>query len=491
MRQAYLAIDEGTTNCKVLAVATDGSVLAVASAPVPLHLPAAGHYEQDGAEIMAAVDAAIARCLEQIPDVELLAVAVSNQRESVIAFDRVTGEPFGPVVGWQDSRTSAVAAALATPELEAAVRARTGLHLDAMYSGTKMGWLAARLTRQQRSTAVISTLDAYLVHRLTGGAITRGDATNASRTLLLDLRSLSWDAELCDALGVPREVLADVERSDGHYGETVARGALPAGIPIVGVAGDSHAALFGQRCDEPGIGKVTFGTGSSVMVPSGPEFVERYSPVDTTLGYLTAAPQYAREGNVLASGAALETMAGILRVSGGRELSELAATAGTSHGMVLVPAFSGLAAPHWDRDAVGTMVGLTRESSAANVAWASMESVAHQIADIVEEIQDSGDAVSALRADGGASVDPLMMQIQADLIGVPIHVSHRAEIAALGVARLAAHALGRGEEFDAAAPTFTSYQPTLTREARDEARAAWRTAVHRSRGLDIGRNTHE
>lgn len=485
MRRAYLTIDEGTTNCKVLAVAEDGSVLAAGSASVPLHLPAPGHYEQDAAEIMVAVDAAIARCLERIPDVEILAVAISNQRESVLAFDRGTGEPLSPVIGWQDSRTSAEAATLATTELESKVRARTGLHLDAMYSATKMAWLAARLNPVEQGVAVISTLDAYLVHRLTGGETSRGDATNAARTLLLDLRTLTWDDELCAALGVPRGLLADVGASSGYYGETLARGALPAGIPILAVAGDSHAALFGQRCDEPGIGKVTFGTGSSVMVPTGSEFVERHSSVDTTLGYLTTGPQYAREGNVLASGAALEAMAGILRVSGGKELSELAGSAGTSHGLILVPAFSGLAAPHWDRDAVGTLVGLTRESSAAHVAWATMEAVAHQIADVVDEIQESGDAVTVLRADGGASVDPAMMQIQADLIGVPIQVSHRAEVAALGGARLAAYALGRGKEFDTVPLTYTYYEPTLTCGAREEKRAAWRTAVLRSRGLAV------
>ncbi len=480
MKQAYLAIDEGTTNCKALAVSRGGEVLAAGSHAVDLTLPGPGLFEQDGEQIAAAMAASIEQCLSGLTDTEIIGIGISNQRESVIAFSRSTGTPLGPVIGWQDSRTSDAAARLT--ELEPTVRERTGLHLDPMYSGTKMAWLADTLGAGLTDDTAITTIDAFLVHRLTGGAVLAGDATNAARTLVFNLTTLAWDEGLCAALGVPRHVLAEVRPSGAHYGTTVPFAGLKGGLPILAVMGDSHAALFGQRCDEPGIAKVSYGTGSSVMVPTLEFGRAAASTVDTTLGYLAGSPVYAREGNVLATGAALETMAGILGVDGGPGVSALARTCTDPGTVQVVPAFSGLAAPHWDRGAIGVITGLARDTSPAQIAHATLACVAHQIADIVDEVTASGDGVTSLRADGGASVDSHMMQVQADIIGVPVDASARAEIAALGAARMAAHTLGRGEEFDAAAPQFTRYEPALTGAARTEARSRWADAVDRSRG---------
>lgn len=481
--RVIVAIDEGTTNCKALAVSETGDVLAVGSRPVALQLPAPGRFEQDATQILGAVHECVYQCLAQLDAPEVLAVAISNQRESVLAFSRRTGEALSPVIGWQDARTAESCAQLATSELNTLVRQRTGLHLDPMYSATKMAWLAQQLGHELTDDVAITTLDAYLVHRLTGGESLLGDATNAARTLLFGLETLAWDEQLATSLGVPMSVLAPVAPSNALFGYTIASGLLPAEVPIHAVLGDSHAALFGQRCEEPGTSKITFGTGSSLLVPTRIFGTASQSAVDTTLGYLTDQPLYAREGNILATGAALETMAAILGVDGGHGLSQLAQQCTSSRNIQVVPAFSGLAAPHWDRNAVGIVTGLERDTTSAEIARATLAAVAHQIADIVDKIEASGDTVTVLRADGGASGNPFMMQIQADLIGKPIDTTDRPEIAALGAARMAAHAIGLGETFDASPTQFTRYEPRLSPSERLQARSQWADAIARSRGI--------
>ncbi|WP_341359156.1 FGGY family carbohydrate kinase [Georgenia sp. M64] len=487
---AYLALDEGTTNTKALLVDLTGRVVAAASAAVELVNPAPAHFEQDAEQIWSATEQAITRCLAQAVDVEPVALVISNQRESVVAWSRATGRALGPVVGWQDGRTAESCARIATPETSALVAARTGLHLDPMYSATKMAWLYSSVIDGGHDPAdvVVGTVDAFLVSRLTGGATVRCDATNASRTLLYNLHDLAWDEELCDLFGVPLAALPEVERSDGDFGVTVAGGAVPAGLPVAGVLGDSHAALYGQECHRPGLGKVTYGTGSSVMVPTPRSAPAHGTTVDTTLAWLSDKPLYAREGNVLATGAALETMGSILGLpSGGSALAALAASADSSGGVQVVPAFSGLAAPHWDRSAVGVVTGVRRDTGAAHVARATVESMAHQVSDIVEEIERSGDAVEALRADGGASVNPFVMQVQADLIGKPVHVAGTAELSAVGVAKLAIRAAGGGAGLDANPTSYTVYEPQLPADRRIEARAQWREALDRSGGRAVRR----
>ncbi|HHW83273.1 MAG TPA: glycerol kinase [Actinomycetales bacterium] len=486
MVEAYLAIDEGTTNCKAVLVDTHGAVLSTGSSRLDLHLPAPGWFEQDGSQIIDALGRAIHEAIAGAPTgTRIISVAVANQRESVLAFDRATGEPLSAVIGWQDSRTTDRCAAISTPELRQMVRERTGLSLDPMYSATKIGWIKDSLESSRRNRAVIGTIDSFLLHHLTGGATIACDATNAARTLLLNLKSLEWDHDLLEAFDISPELLPPVHASGGDFGVTVDFGELSAGTPIKAVLGDSHAALFGQRCEMPGEGKVTFGTGSSVMVPISGDST-RHSTVDTTLGYALNGPIFAREGNILSSGAALDTMAGLLSLDGGAALTRLAGSVPDSGGIHVVPAFSGLAAPHWDRSAVGIVTGLGRDTTSGQVARATLEAVAHQIADIVDEIRKD-DPVTLLRADGGASVDPLMMQIQADIIDCPIETTERAELAALGAARMAAHSSGRGAEFDSASPSLVRYEPRLSAEARARHRDSWADAVARSRGRALPR----
>lgn len=476
----YLAIDEGTTNCKALVVGEDASVQASASLPLSLQLPRAGCYEQDAEEIVSVIQECAQAALNRAPHVSIQAIGLATQRESVVAFDAKSGRPLAPVIGWQDSRTTQTATQLVDDGAGPVVSTKTGLHLDAMYSATKMRWLWDHVRNGHRGTPdlVISTLDAFIVHRLTAGVRTASDATNASRTLLFNLDTLEWDPELAEIFGVPVDVLPEILPSNGEFGVSASFGRLPAGIPIRAVLGDSHAAFFGQRCEQPGIGKITLGTGSSIMVPS--ERTGRPSPVDTTLGYLTDAARYAREGNVLNSGSTLQTFSGILGCSSVEELVDLA-TQASAHSVGVVPAFSGLAAPHWDRSAVGIISGIGRNTTRHDVAYGAVASLAHQAADIVDEIKDSGDAVDLLRADGGVTVSPFVMQVMADLTGVRIEASNRPELAAIGAARMASHALGRGAEFDAAPITGTTFVPTSG--SHREARAEWADAVARSRGI--------
>lgn len=479
---SFIAVDEGTTNAKAIVVAPDGTVHGSASVGLGLSNPAHGHFEQDPDEIWQAVTAVIAGAVAAAGDIETAGLALSTQRESVVAWSRSTGEALSPVIGWQDARTSETCAAL-IPDHGELVAARTGLHIDAMYSASKLAWLWQSVTTAGHppDDVCLGTIDAFLVFRLTRGAVFATDASNAARTLLFDIHTLRWDAELCDVFGVPVEALPRVERSDGSFGVAVT--GTPQPVPVLAVLGDSHAALYEQVGEEAGVAKVTFGTGSSIMMPIARPAAST-STVDTTLAWLTDSPAYAREGNVLATGSALQTMGRLLGVGeDGRRVAELAATVADSHGVTVVPAFSGLAAPHWDRSAVGLVTGIVRDTTPAQVARATIESVAHQISDVIEEIEASGDEVLLVRADGGASVNPTVMQIQADITGKPVHAVSIAEASAMGAARLAMRAAGTAVK--TAPSTFDVYTPSLTDHRRRRARGQWETAVARSTGRSV------
>jgi len=433
-----LAIDQGTSSTKAVLVADDGIVLARASARVKCAYPHPGWVEQDPDELWDSVQAVIAAMPRGTP---IDAIALSTQRESAVIWDRRTGEPAGPVIGWQDGRTAPECDRLR--EHEPLVRAKTGLALDPMFSATKLRWLL-----DGRDDLCAGTIDAFLIHRLTGEFAI--EAGNASRTLLMNLETLAWDPELCALFGVPLSTLPEIRRSDAGFGST------PAGIPVKAVLADSHAALYAH-----GAAKATYGTGSSVMVPSD----HAVDGLAHTLAWLTAAPVYAVEGNVLASAAALDWMARTLQVSA---LEPLALQAGTTDGVHLVPAFSGLGAPYWDRDATGLVTGLTLGTRPEHLARAAFESVAHQICDILDLVE-----LDALHADGGATASDLLMQLQADLSGRPVLVSTSPEMSALGAADLAA-----GVRRERPARTF---EPAITEDERHARRDAWHGAVRRSR----------
>lgn len=484
---AVLAIDQGTTNTKaILADAASGEVLASASRAVGISFPAPGWVEQDAAQLWHATAEAAVECLD-VAGVRPDGLALSNQRESVVAWSRSTGEPLGPVLGWQDARTAPWCAALAAgvPGVGDLVRSRTGLSLDPMFSAPKMRWLldAALAAGADPADVALGTVDSWLVWNLTGAHLT--EAGNASRTLLLSLAALDWDPELLATFGLPPAALPRVVPSDGGFGTTSGAGGLPAGVPVVAVLADSHAALYHHGCTRPGAGKATYGTGSSVMTPcDGPAAAP--AGIATTLAWVVdGRPTYAREGNVVATGSALDWMARTLGCpageSGGKFLTSLAAQVGDAGGVCFVPAFSGLGAPYWDRGATGLVAGVTGGTTPAHLARAALEAVAHQVADVVEAIESDGRAaIGMLHADGGATASALLMQIQADLLGRDVHVADAPEASALGAARLAARALGVPEP----APSTGSVVAPAPGD-RAGRRLAWARAVARSRGAPV------
>ncbi|TDW97746.1 FGGY family carbohydrate kinase [Kribbella sp. VKM Ac-2566] len=464
MVQAVLAVDQGTTNSKAALVTAAGHVLATASAPVGLSTPRPGWVEQDATDLWQSVLTTITTCLttasSSSASVEVVAVALSTQRESVVGWDR-SGEPVGPVLGWQDVRTAEWCAQLPS-SVDDLVRRRTGLRVDAMFSAPKMRWLL------DRSDAYVGTVDAWLIHRLTGCQEHLTEAGNASRTLLYDTLELDWSTELLEAFNVPRAALPDVRPSNAGFGVTKDVPGLADGIPIVAVLADSHAAMYGQGCTQAGMAKATYGTGSSVMTP-----VDGFVPSGCTLAWLTDRPMYALEGNIVSSGAALAWTADLLGLPNVGALTALAATVPSAEGVVLVPAFAGLGAPHWDREARAALTGMSSSTTRAHIARAAVDAVAHQICDITDTIPGT---LSSLRADGGATVSELLMQTQADLLGHPVEAADVSEISALGVAELAWTTLGETTGW-AGKRSFRTFEPEPDAGDRGRRRAEWAQAV--------------
>ncbi|MFI5691862.1 FGGY family carbohydrate kinase [Kribbella sp. NPDC051586] len=461
MVQAVLAIDQGTTNSKAVLVSADGTVLGSGSAPVGLSTPRPGWVEQDAEDLWQSVVQAIATSFTAAGSaVDLAAIALSTQRESVVGWSR-SGQPVGPVLGWQDTRTAAWCAQLPSA-VDGLVRERTGLRVDAMFSAPKMRWLL------DRSDALVGTVDAWLIHRLTGCREHLIEAGNASRTLLFDVQELDWSPELLDAFGVPRSALPDVRPSDAGFGVTAGVPGLADGIPIIAVLADSHAAMYGQGCTQAGMVKATYGTGSSVMAP-----LDGFVESGCTLAWLTDRPVYALEGNIVSSGAALAWTADLLGLPDVGALVALAASVPAAEGVVLVPAFAGLGAPHWDREARAALTGMNSSTTRAHIARAAVDAVAHQICDITDTIPGEP---KSLRADGGATVSELLMQTQADLLGRPVEAADVPEVSALGAAELAWTTLG-GTTGWAARRSYRTYQPGIDAAARAELRARWAGAV--------------
>ncbi|MEK9736808.1 MAG: FGGY family carbohydrate kinase [Candidatus Nanopelagicales bacterium] len=477
MSEAIVAIDAGTSSVKALLVdVPSGAVLARASAPLALHTPRPGWVEQDAGELMDAVDSAAGEVLQRRPDATVLGIAISNQRESVVAWDSLTGEPVGPLLSWQDARMTEFVAGF-DDDVRHLVRQRTGLTLDAMFSAPKMRWLLDKAAGQD---VQLGTVDSWIVHNLTGSWSI--EAGNASRTLLLDLATGTWDDELLEVFGIPRSALPEVSPSDADLGVTRGRRAIPDGVPILSVLADSHAALYAQGTDTPGVGKATYGTGTSVMIPLA-ALAPPAQGIDTTIAWWTSGPTYAREGNILATGQALDWTARLLAAedsrSGGEILGELAHGTQDSGGVTLVPAFTGLGAPHWDRAATAILSGMSATTTPAQVARAAFECVAHQVTDLVEAMTADGHVtLHQVHADGGASTSDLLMSVQADLLGLPVARARESALSPLGAAHLAARRLGTPlPPVDRDQPT----PPTMSPAVRQQVRTHWRVAVARSR----------
>jgi len=485
-----LAIDQGTTNTKVLLLDRCGRLTARASSPLAIRYPQPAWVEQDAEALWSSVTEAIDDCLAQVDHPALAAIGISNQRESVVIWDRDSGRAAGPCVVWQCRRSADFCEQLRHRGLEALLRERTGLAVDPLFSAGKIRWLLDNIPdgrlKAEAGQLCAGTVDSWLLWNLTGGAVHACDATNASRTQLLDLRRLAWDEELLEIFGVPSQVLPKVSRSSGILGESTALGRLPAGVPIASLIGDSHAALFGHAAFRPGAVKATYGTGSSLMTATeGPILSER--GLSTTIAWWQGAGvTYALEGNILVTGSAVQWLGEFLGLADpAGDAAALAAQVPGCPGLYVVPAFVGLGAPYWDARARGLITGLTRGTTAAEVARATLESIAYQVRDVFEVMQaDAGVQLPELMADGGASRNDALMQFQADILGRVVRRNLSADLSAVGAAWLAGLAVGFWsslEELEALPRAEDCFEPRMPEAERQTRYAGWLEAVSRAR----------
>src|SRR5262245_4110329 len=448
-RGTFLAIDQGTTNTKVLLIDAQGVAIAQATRPLVQRYPHPAWVEQDADAIWQSVREAIDECLAAVPDPQLAAIAITNQRESVTLWERTSGRPLGPVVVWQCRRTADFCAELRARGLAPMLAERTGLAVDPLFSGSKMRWLLDHVEdgarRAERGELCLGTMDSWVLWNLTGGAVHACDLTNASRTQLLDIHSLHWSDELLELFGVPQAALPDARPSSAYFGSTVAIGRLPAGIPIASMIGDSHAALFGQAGFLPGTVKATYGTGSSLMTPTSTPVLSQHG-LSTTIAWALDRERvtFALEGNIPVTGAAVQWLGEFLGLANPAEaVAELAGRVADAGGLYLVPAFVGLGAPYWNDAARGLISGLTQGATTAHLARATIEAIAYQVRDVFDVMQaESGMDLKVLLADGGASRNNMLMQFQADIIGRPLLRSASTDASALGAAYLAGLAVG-------------------------------------------------
>jgi glycerol kinase len=478
-----LAIDQGTTGSTVLVLDTRGRVRGRGYAELPQHFPRPGWVEHDGREIWDSVLAATARAMvaARVRRSQLAGIGITNQRETVVLWNRESGRPVARAIVWQDRRTSDRCAALKRRGLEADVRRRTGLVLDPYFSATKLEWLLRndpdlRLLAR-RGRLAFGTVDSWLLWKLTSGRVHATDPTNASRTLLYHIGHRRWDHRLLDLFGVPASVLPRVMPSSGEFGRTHDVPLLPGGIPITGIAGDQQAALFGQGCVSAGRSKNTYGTGCFLLLHTGTERVVSRAGLLTTIACgPRGEPAYALEGSVFVAGAALQWLRDGLQVLKRASDSEsIARKVRDSGGVVLVPAFVGLGAPYWRPDVRGAMFGLTRGTTRAHVIRAALESLAFQTRDLVEAMaRDAGRRVASLRVDGGAAANNELMQYQADLLGVPVERPRVVETTALGAGLLAGLGIGLWTS-----PSELNRGRRLERVFEPRQGRAWREAEYR------------
>ena len=479
-----LAIDQGTSSTTCMVFDERGAVAGRAAQELEQHFPRPGWVEHDAGEIwegtLATARAALADA--GVEASALSGIGITNQRETVVAWDRRTGEPLGRAIVWQDRRTAARCDELREAGYEDLVRERTGLVLDPYFSGTKMEWLVREGIAGVG--AALGTIDSWLAFKLTGRHAT--DYSNASRTLLFDIGELRWDEELCDLFGVPVDALPEPLPSGAVYGDTRELGGS---VPVAALAGDQQAALYGQTCHEEGLGKNTYGTGSFLLQNTGQGRPPVAEGLVTTIAWGVAdRVYYALEASIFVTGAAVQWLRdGLGVIAAVDETEGLARSLDSNDGVYFVPALTGLGSPHWDAYARGTIVGLTRGSTRAHLARATLESIAYQSVDAARAVETaSGTELSDLRADGGATVNGWLMQFQADLLGVPVVVPAIPETTALGAAYLAGVATGLWSEADTRAmwSEGARYEPRMPADERETLIADWRRAVDRARGWD-------
>ncbi|MCU1324436.1 MAG: glpK [Acidobacteriaceae bacterium] len=488
-----LALDQGTTSSRAMVIDVRGNVLSLAQRPFPQIFPKPGWVEHCPVEIWSTQSGVATEALAaaNLTEHDIVAIGITNQRETTIVWDRETGEPVYNAIVWQDRRTAEFCDALRNDGHAAMIQAKTGLLPDAYFSGSKLNWILNHVEgardRANAGKLAFGTVDSWLIWKLTQGTTHVTDATNASRTMLFNIHTMEWDEELLKLLDVPRSMLPKVVASSGQCAVT---SGILSGIPIAGIAGDQQAALFGQMCVEPGMAKCTFGTGAFMLLHTGEKPMHSNNRLLTTIAWqIGDRVEYALEGSMLMAGAVVQWLRDelqIIRTSA--EVEKLAASVPSSNGVVLVPAFAGLGAPHWDQYARGAIVGMTRGTSRAHIARAALEGIALQVKDVLEAMQaDSGLPLAQLRVDGGASANNLLMQIQADVLGIDVVRPKNAESTVLGAAYLAGLAVGYWPDKEAIASQWKMdrvFQPAIDAEARAGVLRTWRRALERAKNWE-------
>ncbi|MBL8507506.1 MAG: glycerol kinase GlpK [Chitinimonas sp.] len=492
MPHAILSIDQGTTSTRAMLFDRAGKVLARAQTELPQHYPADGWVEHDALRIWQDTLAVVRDALASagLAATDIAAIGVTNQRETTVVWDRQTGQPIHPAIVWQDRRTAAWCAAHHTPEREQWLADKTGLLLDPYFSASKIAWLldhvAGARQRAEAGELAFGTIDSWLIWQLTGGAVHATDATNACRTLLFNLHTQDWDPELLDFFGVPASLLPQVRDCAADYGSSLPE-LFGAAIPIRGVAGDQQAATVGQACFAPGMVKSTYGTGCFMVMNTGSEMVRSRNRLITTLAYrLDGQPTFALEGSIFIAGAAVQWLRDAVKLIGSAAESEKwAREVDDTHGVYLVPAFTGLGAPYWDPQARGAIIGLTRDSGIAVIVRAALESVCYQTRDLLEAMRADGTTLpAALRVDGGMAGNDWVMQFLADLLDTPVERPTITETTALGAAYMAGLGIGLYANLEEISQLWACQQhfsPAMAAERRVSLYDGWVEAVSRVR----------
>lgn len=490
-KRFILALDQGTTSSRAMVVDEAGEVVSIAQHPFKQIYPQPGWVEHSPTGIWSSQSGVATAALAKadLTERDISAIGITNQRETTIVWDRETGEPIYNAIVWQDRRTAEFCMALRNGGDGATIQAKTGLIPDAYFSGSKINWILRNVegarAKAEAGKLAFGTVDSWLIWKLTQGAKHVTDVTNASRTMLFNIHTVDWDDELLRLMEVPRSMLPQVVASSGECGMTTG---LIAGVPIAGIAGDQQAALFGQMCTTPGMAKCTYGTGAFMLLHTGTQPVASKNRLLTTVAWkIGDRVEYALEGSMLMAGAVVQWLRDELQIiRTAAEIEELAASVDSSNGVVLVPAFAGLGAPHWDQYARGALVGMTRGTSRAHIARAALEGIALQATDVLEAMQaDSGLPLAQLRVDGGAASNNLLMQIQADVLGIEVVRPKNPESTVLGAAYLAGLAVGYWPDKETIARQWQVdrvFKPTTEAKARERVREQWKRALGRAGG---------
>jgi glycerol kinase len=489
MTQYILSIDQGTTSSRAILFTLDGNLHASSQQEFPQHYPASGWVEHDPEDIWRTVQETCDDVMQKgcKDSDEVIAVGITNQRETTVLWDRATGEPVYPAIVWQDRRTAGWCESLKTQSLEPSVNNKTGLLIDPYFSATKIHWILENLPgarqRAERGELAFGTIDTFLLWRLTAGRVHRTDATNASRTMLFNIHKQEWDQELLELFGIPECLLPEVMDSAADFGQIVGHGRLD-GVPVMGMAGDQQAALFGQTCFESGMAKSTYGTGCFLMLNTGDQALTSEHRLLTTVAYrLNGKPAYALEGSIFIAGAAIQWLRdGLQLIRDACETEPLAEGTPVDHGVYLVPAFTGLGAPYWDPNARGAIFGLTRDTGIKEIVTAGLQSVCYQTKDLQKAMEKDGLRPITLRVDGGMVANNWVLQFLADILGARVDRPALVETTALGAAYLAGLQAGVFKSLDDLSSMWRcdrSFEPLMTKTQRDKLYEGWITAIRK------------